>query len=271
MAKIVAAAGVPHIPFLPAQVANAPNQLPAEGLMREVRQRLEKAEPDVIFVFTADHFNTFFYNNMPAFCVGIVDEAEAADETNCVMPRYTVPGHRLMAAAFHRWGLKSNFDLASAQEIKLDHSIMVPLYFLTPGMNIPIIPIYTCGLAPPSPSARRCYSLGRMVKRFVEEWGGNERVALLASGSVSLEVGGPRSIDFVDEPWLNTVTRLLKQGNYQNLARRATEERMLKAGNVAQELLNWIILTGALDESTLDFLETILGSIYAAWDLEETR
>ena len=148
---------------------------------------------------------------------------------------------------------------------------MVPLYFLTPGMNIPIIPIYTCGLAPPSPSARRCFSLGRMVKRFVEEWGGNERVALLASGSVSLEVGGPRNTSWVDEPWLNTVTGLLKRGSYQNLARRATEERMLKAGNVAQELLNWIIVTGALDGAKLDFLETILGSMYASWNLEATR
>lgn len=82
-------------------------------------------------------------------------------------------------------------------------------------MRVPIIPIYNNGLAPPSPTARRCFALGRMVRRFVEDWLGNERVALLASGSISLEVGGPRDTSWFDRAWLDTVTGLIKEGRYQ--------------------------------------------------------
>ena len=90
------------------------------------------------------------------------------------MPHYSLRSHKKMAGSLHRAALKSNFDLATAQEVKLEHTIMVPLHFITPDMNIPIIPLYNGGLAPPAPSARRCYSLGRMVGRFVENWEGDE-------------------------------------------------------------------------------------------------
>jgi protocatechuate 4,5-dioxygenase beta chain len=271
MARLVAAFGTPHAPFLPEQVAKAPGQLPIEALMSDVRQQLENIEPDVIIISTSDHFTNFFFNHMPAFCVGVVDEAEGPAESDCHMPHYSVRIHRKMAEGLHRAGLKANFDLASAQEIKLDHTILVPLHFLTPDMRVPIIPIYNNGLAPPSPTARRCFALGRMVRRFVEDWPGNERVALLASGSISLEVGGPRDTSWFDRVWLDTVTGLMKEGRYQTLARRATSERMLAAGNVSQELLNWVMVTGAMNGAKPHYLQTDRGGALAAWSLEEER
>ena len=81
MAKIVTAFGTPHTPFLPEQAAKAPGQLAPEAMMNEVRQHLEKAKPDVIIVFTSDHFVNFFYDHFPAFCVGVVDEAKTTPET----------------------------------------------------------------------------------------------------------------------------------------------------------------------------------------------
>ena len=271
MAKIVTAFGTPHTPFLPEQVANAPGQLRPEAMMHEVRQHLEKAEPDVIIVFTSDHFVNFFYDHFPAFCVGIVDEAETTPETGCNMPHYHLRCHKPMATALHRAALKANFDLSTSQEVHLEHTIMVPLHFITPEMGIPIVPIYNGGLAPPAPSARRCFALGRMVRRFVDDWPGNERVALMASGSVSLEVGGPRTTTWFDEPWVETVKGLMRNGNYQGVARRATTERMLAAGNVAHELLNWNVVFGAVNGAKPDYLDSERGSVFAAWDLEDGR
>ena len=51
-----------------------------------------------------------------------------------------------------------------AQDFELDHSIMVPLHFLTPDMNVPIVPFFINGLAPPLPSSQRCYALGKAVR-----------------------------------------------------------------------------------------------------------
>lgn len=94
MARLVAAFGTPHAPFLPEQVARAPGQLRIESLMNDVREHLEKVEPDVIIISTSDHFTNFFFNHMPAFCIGVVDEAEGPTESDCHMPHYTVRIHR---------------------------------------------------------------------------------------------------------------------------------------------------------------------------------
>jgi len=83
MAKLVLAAAVPHPPRLVREIADAPGQLRAEFLMKQVRRYVEKAAPDVIIEVDSDHFVNFFYNNMPAFCVGLAEEAEGPVESWC--------------------------------------------------------------------------------------------------------------------------------------------------------------------------------------------
>jgi hypothetical protein len=266
MAKLVAAVGTPHGPMLPQQVAEAPGKLRAEALMTQVREQLEAAAPDVIIEVASDHFTNFFYNNLPQFCIGAMPEAEGPTETYCVMPHRVVRGRPDLAKKVLSFGLKSSFDLAMSEEFRLDHSVLVPLHFLTPGMDIPVVPLYVNGLAPPLPSARRCYALGQALRRFIDQWDSDQRVALLASGSFSLEVGGPR-VGYTDKPWVNLVSSLLEQGNYRSLARRATEQRMSAAGNVSGELLCWITVAGALGETRPLFVEIEQGGGFAAWAL----
>jgi hypothetical protein len=94
-----------------------------------------------------------------------------------------------------------------------------------------------------------------MVGRFVRHgWQGAERVAVLGSGSFSLEVGGPR-IGQTDYDWVRTLVDHLRQGRYQQIVEAATTERMLAAGNVSGELLNWIAMLGALDGLRPVFVE----------------
>lgn len=267
MAKLVAVLGAPHRPSLPEEVAKAPGRLKAEGLLKEVRQHLEAAAPDVIVELATDHFTNFYYNNMPAFCLGLMEEAPGP-EPSTVMPRHTVRGHPGLARALLTYALKSNFDLAATEELLLDHSIMVPLHFLTPSMSIPVVPLYTNGIAPPFPRARRCLALGRLVRKFIAEWDEQKRVALVISGSFALEVGGPK-VGWTDQEWVDTVRGLMERGQYTALARRATQERMAAAGNASGELLNWITALGAVGEARPAFLETDQnGNAYGAWKLE---
>ncbi len=267
MAKLVGAFGVPHAPFLPQQVAQSPGKLPEERLMKRVRERLEAVAPDVIVEVVSDHFINFFYNNLPQFCVGAAEEAEGPAETYCEMPRHVVQGHPSLAKGFLSFSLKSSFDVAVAEELRLDHSVMVPLHFLTPSMDIPVVPLYVNGLAPPLPLARRCYTLGRALAHFIGQWDVDLRVALVASGAFSLEVGGPR-MGWTDEAWVSAVARMLDRGEYEKLTRRATEQRMLAAGNVGGELLCWITVAGAVADTRPLFVETVGGTGFAAWALE---
>ena len=267
MAKLVMAVGVPHGPMIPWQIANEPGKHAAEGLMKDVREQLEAAEPDVIIETTSDHFNNFSFQHLSQFCVGVVDQAEGPVETYCPMPPQVMKGHPEMGKALLTYGLRSGFDLGVAQELRLDHSVLVPLHFLTPNMEIPVVPLYTNGLVPPLPQTRRCFNLGRMIRRFVEDWDRDLRVAVVASGVFSLEIGGPK-FGTVDEEWTSAVRSMLEGGKHESLVRRATEPRMLAAGNVSGELLNWVTMAGTVGEVRPKFLETERGRGYAVWKLD---
>jgi hypothetical protein len=267
MAKLVLAAGVPHPPRLVYEMAQSPGKTRGEALMKQVREQVEKVEPDLIIEVDSDHFVNFFYNNLPSFCVGMAEEAEGPQETWCPMPRYTVRGNVPLAKALFKYGVHNRFDLAAAHELRLDHSLVVPLHFLNPGMELPVVPIYTNGFASPLPLASRCLALGRMLRRFIESWEGKERIALIASGCFAMDVGGPLR-GWTDTEWAETISSLLVRGRYRTLATRATEDRINAAGNNSGELLNWITVSGAVGRTRPLFLEGDEGNGYAVWKFE---
>jgi protocatechuate 4,5-dioxygenase beta chain len=263
VAKLVFGAGVPHTPTHPKEVLEEGPGSQTAALYRKVAEHLSAAKADLIVFFDSDHFVNFFFDNMPAICIGVVDEAEGP-EARVEMPRYRVRVHEPFARGLLDFALKSEFDVASTEEMTVDHSILVPLHFLTPDMHIPIVPIFIRGLAPPLPLAQRCLALGRMVREFIDRWAGPERVAVLGSGSFSLEVGGPR-FDHRDDDWMQAVIGLLRDGRVEELVERATTERMLRAGNVSGELLDWIAMVGALDGTRPLFIEPQHGHAFAVW------
>src|SRR5437870_10077709 len=99
MAKLVLAAGVPHPPRLVFEMQQSPGKVKGEALMKQVREQVDKAEPDLIIEVDSDHFVNFFYNNLPSFCIGMAEEAQGPQEDWCPMPRYTVRGHVPLAKA----------------------------------------------------------------------------------------------------------------------------------------------------------------------------
>ena len=271
MAEIVAAFGVPHTPAFPALVAKDGPTCETALLFAEVARNLEAIAPDVIVVFDSDHLNTFFLDNLPTFAVGIAEQVVGPND-HTAMPTYTVPVEANLARHMLVRGVGSGFDLSLAQDFTIDHSILVPLHFLTPRMQIPIVPIFVNGLAPPLPLAKRCHALGQMVRDAIAGWPAETRVAILASGSFSLEVGGPRIVPggrsgTPDPGWAKRIESHLMNARVNDLLNEATTERMIAAGNVGGELLNWIALLGAIGERRPVFLEPQRshGHAYAAW------
>src|SRR5256885_2986181 len=104
MAKLVLAAGVPHPPRLVFEMQQSPGKVKGEALMKQVREQVDKAEPDLIIEVDSDHFVNFFYNNLPSFCIGMAEEAQGPQEDWCPIPRYTVRGHVPLAKALFRHG-----------------------------------------------------------------------------------------------------------------------------------------------------------------------
>jgi gallate dioxygenase len=274
MAEIVGAFGVPHTPVFPWFVKRDGPQSATARLFAGLTGHLAAVRPDLIVMFDTDHLNTFFLDNLPVFAVGVADEFTGPCDEVRDCPVRTITSRPDFAGHFRVAAVHSGFDLALVQDFQVDHSVAVPLHFMTPGMHIPVVPVFIGGHIPPLPPARRCFALGRVLRSAVESWPAPLRVAVMGSGSFSLEVFGPRIApgrsDGVPDPdWVKRVLALLDQADIETLLAEATEEQMLQAGNVGGELLNWIAMLGAFDARKPDFLAPQMqnGHAYGAWRL----
>jgi aromatic ring-opening dioxygenase catalytic subunit (LigB family) len=275
VARLVGGFNVPHTPHFPVTVPKDSESADARGY-RMVREQLAETEPDAIVAFVGDHFNTFFLDNLPAFAVSVVERFGGPNDDTPGLKHRVVPSHRGIGKAIHARGIERGFDLALVERLEIDHSIMVPLHFLTPYHDVPVVPVFVNGLVPPIPTAPRAHALGKAVGEIVREYPEDLRVAVLATGSISLEVGGPRVPEGAvagspDPAWLEHVVARLRAGEVEALVEEATTERLAAAGNAAGELLCVVAMLGAIADPRPLFLEPEprLGHAYGAWRREE--
>ena len=273
MAEIVGALGVPHTPFFPALVEREGPQCETARFFASVTRELAAMRPDLIVMYDTDHLNTFFFDNLPIFAMGVTEAFKGPNDEPRSVPIYTVKSRPDVAAHLRRMCLAAGFDLALTQDFTVDHSVMVPLHFMTPAMHVPVIPVFVSGHVPPLPSAKRCYELGVTVKRALEAWPEWLRVVVIGSGSFSLEVFGPRiapgKSDGVPDPdWAMRVCALIARGATPTLLAEAMQTQMLRAGNVGGELLDWIAMLGAVGDQRPKFVTPQMeqGHAYAAWN-----
>jgi gallate dioxygenase len=272
MAEIVGALGVPHTPIFPFLVKRDGPDCEIARFFAAVTAELEALRPDVIVMFDTDHLNTFFLDNLPIFAIGVTPEFKGPNDEPREVPIYTIKSEPDFAAHIRTQAVEAGYDVTLAQDFTVDHSIVVPLHFMTPKMQIPVIPIFISGHVPPLPSAQRCFELGRTVKRAIESWPKPLRVVTIGSGSFSLEVWGPRIApgrsDGVPDPdWALRACKLIEDMKVPTLIAESTEAQMLKAGNVGGEILNWIAMLGTIGERKPVFLKPQMqnGHAYAAW------
>jgi hypothetical protein len=88
MAKLVMGIGVPHTPFFPGIAKQQGDSSRMVGLFKRVRRELESANPDLIVMLTTDHFVSFFFDNMPTFCIGAFEHADSPHELSRMMQQY---------------------------------------------------------------------------------------------------------------------------------------------------------------------------------------
>ena len=143
----------------------------------------------------SDHFHQLWLDNMPQFLVGKAPFFDANwynEEREFGLPPMTLAGQEDLRAHILRDGLDADFDLAFSNELRIDHSITCPIITLRPEADLPIVPIYTNIFAPPLPQPKRFVQLGRTIRELVESWPSDLRVAIIGTGHLSLELGGPR-------------------------------------------------------------------------------
>jgi aromatic ring-opening dioxygenase catalytic subunit (LigB family) len=127
--------------------------------------------------------------------------------------------------------------------MELDHGTMIPLHFLTPAMNYPVVPIMFNTLADPQPTARRSLEFGRVLGQFAAE--SKKRIGFVATGGLSHDPG-ERNHGTIDSEFDHRFLTQMAACDTEQLA-LYTRGQFAAAGSGAFELLAWIALAGAVN------------------------
>jgi protocatechuate 4,5-dioxygenase beta chain len=197
----------------------------------------------------ADHFHQFFLDNYPQFLIGKAPRYDATfynEEREFGIPKYVLEGHEELSRFMHRGLLDRGFDFAFSNELKLDHSIICPIITTRPQADLPVVPIYTNIFAPPLPSPKRFWDLGRAIREIIDEYPSDKRIAAIGSGHLSLELGGPRQFRETgpDPEFDRQAIEWLSTGNIEAILANVTHESMAKSGNATHGFMDLILMMG---------------------------
>jgi len=212
-----------------------------------LRQWLAERRPDVaIFVYN-DHVTSFFFDHYSALALGIGPRWDVADEGGGPRELPAVAGHPGLAAHIGRSLVADEFDMSFFQDKPLDHGCFSPLSVLCEhgdGWPFPIVPLQVGVLQSPSPSPRRCWRLGQALRRAVESFPQDLRVAIVATGGLSHQVHGERA-GFNNPEWDARFLDLIAQ-DPERLAQMTLAELATLGGLESAEVVMWLVMRGAL-------------------------
>lgn len=220
---------------------------------RRLAAALDAVAPDVALIISAEHVNKFFIDNMPAFCVGMFNSFSGPIEArrgDVGYPYRQVPSDPDLARYLIERGLDEGVDWAMAEHWEVDHGIMVPLSRLDPEGRYPMVPIFVNCAAPPLPTPRRCYAVGRWLADAVARWPSHKRVAIIAAGGLSHSPGSALQ-GFIDTKFDNRFLDDFCAGRGEALALLSDRE-ITKAGTSTGEIRSWIMLAGAFAGRTAE-------------------
>jgi len=255
MAQIVAGIACSHVPFMASEEnwnrLREPERNNLRAGFERARQLLEESRPDVLITFADDHFDRCFYDNLPAFLIGVGEEAAGPAIAGFDLPQVRVPIASELARFILREGLEGGVDFAFSEELALDHAEMAPMMHLTPHWDIPLVPIVVNAFAPPMPTLKRCFDVGAFVGSCVERWPQNQRVAILGTGGLSHWVGPPET-GKINEEFDRWFLDRLTAGAIPEITDRYCRYEDLEAvaGNGGHEIRDWLAVAGAMPRQT---------------------
>jgi aromatic ring-opening dioxygenase catalytic subunit (LigB family) len=215
--------------------------------LERLREALEAAQPQALVVIAAEHFANFFMNNMPSLCVGMADHYEGPieDEEWLAIQHTRIPGTRELSQRLIVEMMK-DVDLAYSEEWKFDHGIMVPLHFLTPRYDVPVIPVNINCQGPPLIPLARCWAFGRALRRACDLV--PERVAVIATGGISHWPATPDS-GKINEAWDRAFLAKFLANRRDELLAYTDAETYREAGQGGFEIRTFTALAGCTEGS----------------------
>ncbi|MGT2491946.1 gallate dioxygenase [Cupriavidus basilensis] len=251
MATIIGAIASSHTPTIGFALDAGKQQDPASGSIfaayAPVSEWLAKARPDVLVMVYNDHVTSFFFDHHSAFALGIGESYAAADEGGGPRSLPAIGGHVGLSWHIGASLMADEFDMSFFQDKALDHGCFSPLSVLLPhsdGWPLKIVPLQVGVLQFPAPSARRCYKLGQGLRRAIESYPEDLRVAIVATGGLSHQVHGERA-GFNNTAWDHRFLDLL-ESDPEALLELTHADYAKLGGFESAEVVMWMVMRGAM-------------------------
>lgn len=255
-----AAVGLSHSPLI-GKNDPAPEVLARVGQAVEDAKAFVRAfDPELVVLYAPDHYNGFFYKEMPPFC--LATEAHAVGDFGSAAGPLSVDTGAAKALA--QGVLDRGVDLTISARMTVDHGFAQPLEVLFGGIDqVPVVPIFVNGVATPLGPVSRIRALGTAIGEAAAEL--DKRVLFLGSGGLSHDPPVP-----VLEGAPPRVANALIEGHPPTPEQRAKgEQRVVQAGrDYAAGSTTMIPINPTWDNLLLDHLEKGELAEFDSWTVE---
>lgn len=253
MATLIGGIAVSHTPTigfaLDANKQNDPAWAPIFETFEPVKRWLREQKPDAIVYVYNDHMTSFFFDHYSAFALGIGDEYAVADEGGGPRDLPPIGGHSELARHIGMSLAADEFDMAFFQDKPLDHGFFSPMSALLDrdannDWPTRVVPLQVGVLQFPIPSARRCFRLGQALRRAIDSYPDDIRVAVMSTGGLSHQVHGERA-GFNNTAWDHQFMDAITN-DPEAIAQMTHAELAELGGLEGAEVIMWLIMRGAL-------------------------
>lgn len=160
---------------------------PSEELLEDINAQISQArafvadfDPELVVIFSPDHYNGFFYRLMPPFCIG--SAATGVGDYGTYAGPLDVPAALADEMASAAW--ESGVDVALSAAMDVDHGTVQPLEALFgEAASRPVIPVFINSVATPLGPLKRTRALGAAIGEYLGTLG--KRVLIVGSGGLS--------------------------------------------------------------------------------------
>lgn len=253
MARISASVYTSHVPAIGAAIdlgkTEEPYWQPLFKGYEESKRWMADNRPDAIFLVYNDHATAFSLELIPTFAIGTGAEFEIADEGWGPRPVPKVTGHPELASHIAQSVIQDDFDLTIANQLVVDHGLTVPLSLMCgqpEAWPCPVIPFAVNVVQYPPPSGRRCFELGKAIRKAVESYDEPLKVQIWGTGGMSHQLQGARA-GLINREWDNAfLDRLV--ADPEGLSHMPHIDYVREAGSEGIELVMWMIARGAMGD-----------------------
>lgn len=251
MARIIGGLAVSHTPTIGFAVDHDKQDeaawAPIFESFKPIKAWLADQQPDVLFYIFNDHVTSFFFDHYSAFALGVDERYEVADEGGGKRNLPAIGGHAALSRHIGNSLMADEFDMSFFRDKPIDHGLFSPMSALMPfkdGWPVDVVPLQVGVLQFPIPSAKRCYNLGKALRRAIESYPEDLKVAIVATGGVSHQVHGERC-GFNNPEWDAQFVDLFVN-DPQRLTEITLAEYATLGGMEGSEVITWLIMRGAL-------------------------